>query len=200
MLDTRCSLWRKMQDFHHITEHSCSAPGRSKELTCSEQSKCWTHWAQGESSVEDKQTHPQAQVLFHHSRMGRKAKPLRLPRSSDILEGGWEHQGEGGNWISVYFGPRLRSVHNEEVIRWLIWSQASCWDKVRTVPTGEMWACQIARVQAYIIHFYSWSHFLDQIWGGKEHSFVVAWGVGNLGFIHLNCQENSMLTYITCTF
>lgn len=157
---------------------------RQQQLTCSEQSKCWTHWRQ-DQSLGLFRGQSQAPISPRPDGREREAsEPATLLRASDTLEGGWEHQGEVCNWISVYFGPRLRSVHNEGVIRWLILARALCWDKVSTVPTGKMGACQIARVQPYIIHFYSWSNFPDQVWEGKEHSFVVAWGVGNLGFIH----------------
>lgn len=154
---------------------------RQQQLTCSEQSKCWTHWTRAQSLFRG-QKHNPSRLPFHRSRTGEKAKPpesATLLRAPDTLQGGPGHQGEVCNWISVYFGPRLRSVHNEEVIRWLILARALCWDKVSTVPTGEMGGCQTARVQPYIIHCYSWSHFLDQVWEGKGHSFVV----GNPGFI-----------------
>lgn len=177
-----------MQGSSHITEDSCSASVGSNPPAVS----------RAEQVLNPLNTGSEPEALWRTSkpipRLGSRfttagwkeseaPESATLLRASDTQEGGWEHQGEVCNWISVYFGPRLRSMHNEEVIRWLILARALRWDKVSTVPTGKMGGCQMARVQPYIIHFYSWSNFLDQVWEGKEHSFVVAWGIGNPGFI-----------------
>lgn len=175
-----------MQGFSHITKDSCSISGRSNPHALSRASAVPTeHRIRVWGSLEDKHNPSQGSAPISPQPDGKEsqAESAILLRASDTLEGGWEHQGEVCNWICVYFGPRLRSVHNEEVIRWLILVWALCWDKVSTVPTGKMWS-QIARVQPYIIHFYSCSDFLDQVWEEKEHYFVVARGLGYPGFIH----------------
>lgn len=176
-LSALCSSWRspacnwhqegrmatknyKPTSFSHITEDFCSTSGRSNPPAASRAS----------AETQDQslrlfggQTQPipsSAPISAPPDGKESQAQSATLLRAAHTLEGGWGHQGEVCNRISVYFGPRLRSVHNEEVIRWLTLAWALCWDKVRAVPTGKMWGCQIARVQLYIIHFYSWSDFL----------------------------------------